>query len=578
MKTIKTSIILLITTLIFASCSDFFDLERPPQYPWNSVSELEFAAVSPYNGVFLGGWSSVQSSHLLNQVLMSDHFRWIGNVEGYATDKIYGRRYSDRITEIENLYGWLYTAIGLCNSGLSFYEDTGDDPFPYATQEDKELNIARIKGELLFMRAYAYYDLVTIFCPPYGYGNDDLKILVLRNKMVASADDAMNNAPTETYKIYEQIVADLKEAKELLPKQWEAGMHESYKSRGRANYWAASALLAQVYFTMQKFTGEESALTELNDIIDKGGYTLESNIFKNFTNESTLPLASENSEVIMWMFYADGTISNNAATMHNSLRLTHFNKAFRGATKGGNGNSSSSRIPTWSFNNSWIQACMAKSALVEMKWMNPDGSETTEARYDKRYYSDPNNSSTIVNEEGLFYRFEGCDMSQPAGDRIGASGDGKYIREGKYEAYIGKTEPIVFVNKYFRSENGRLQNQPLFRLAEMYLNRAIIKKRHNMPGWAADYNKVAGRAWNATAAGAAYVDKTDAQVSERDILVERWKEMGGEDNWYLQYCTALGYEIGLADRQSEEGTSVLKAPYSDVYWKNSIPLSELDFQ
>lgn len=575
MKTIKSVIILLFASLVLNGCKNFFEMERPPQFPWNSVSELEFAAVSPYNALFWGGWGALQSTHLFNQVLLSDYFKWFGNVESYSTGQIYGRRFDDRISEIEGMYSNLYKAIGLCNNGLDFFASTNDDPFPYASEEDKELNVKRIKGELLFMRAYSYYYLVTTFCPPYGYGNDDLKILVLRDHLSLSSDDAMDNTPVETSRIYDLIVSDLKEAKKLLPKDWETGMHNSYKSRGRANYWAATALLSQVYFTMQKFTGEESALTELDEIIEKGGYTLEPECFTNYTNESTSPQSSENSEVIMWMFFADELRST---TMHNSLRLTMFNKAHRDAQKGGNGNTSTGRAPTWSFNNSWIQMCLAKGALQEMGWMNADGSETAEARYDKRYYYDPNSSATIVNEQGLFYRFEGCDPEQAGTKRKGASNDGKYITEGKYSAYIGKADPVVLVNKYFRSENGRLQNQPLFRLAELYLNRAVIRKRAGIAGWADDYNKVASRAWNETVAGQPYTEKADADVSERDILVERWKEMAGEDNWYINYCAALGYEIGLADRTAEEGTKVIAPPYSDAYWKNCIPLGETDFQ
>jgi len=138
--------------------------------------------------------------------------------------------------------------------------------------------------------------------------------------------------------------------------------------------------------------------------------------------------------------------------------------------------------------------------------------------------------------------------------------------------------PVVLVNKHFRSTEGRLQNLPLIRLAELYLTRAMIKKQAGIPGWAADYNMVARRAWNATAAGSAYVDKSDSEVTERMILVERWKELAGEDGWYLPFCMAAGFEIGQGDRIPEDNTLSLTAPYSDDYWKNCIPLSELDFQ
>ncbi len=171
------------------------------------------------------------------------------------------------------------------------------------------LMTTHFRGELLFMRAFAYYHLAVNFCPAYGYGNDSLKILVKRDKATYSSVEAMQNQPTTTGQIYNLIVSDLKQAKELLPAEFTTGMHASYESRARANKWAASAFLAQVYFTMRKFTGPESALTELNYVINEGGYSLENDLFKNYNNQDINPKRSVNNEVIMWVFYADNVLS-----------------------------------------------------------------------------------------------------------------------------------------------------------------------------------------------------------------------------------------------------------------------------
>lgn len=573
MKTFKYFMITSVMALAFCGCRDFFEMERPPQFPINTVADLEFAAVSPYNKIFYGGWGAFQSNHLLNEVMLSDHFKWIGNVEDYPTEDIYMRRFGQRISQIEELYGKLYTAIGVCNSGLSFYTESNDDPIPYASKEDKDLNVKRIKGELLFMRAYSYYYLSIIFCPPYGYGKDDMKILVKRDHMSVSSDDALNNAPVPTSEIYDMIVEDLKDAILLLPEDWTEGMHESYKSRGRANVWAAKALLAQVYFTMQRF---DEALALYDDIIDNSGYTLEENPFTNFCNESTLPLRSENKEVIMWMFYADGDMQK---TRHNSLRMCMMNKCKADAQMGGNGPDATGRIPNWSFCD-WLQMCMAPSALQKMGWMDASGAETEEARYDKRYYNQPANAGNYVNKEGLFYRFEGCDPSQSS-KRTGASADGLYIAYGKYAAYVGENDPVVVLNKTFRSNTGRLQNIPLFRMGEIYLNRAAVRQKLGVANWSQDYNKVAERAWNVDLSGQSYQQKSDDEIDQEDIRIERWKELAGEDSWYINYCAALGLEIDAADRynQSGEFARLNAANYGEVYWKNCIPLSsELDFR
>ncbi|MFZ4725356.1 MAG: RagB/SusD family nutrient uptake outer membrane protein [Paludibacter sp.] len=600
MKKIKYSIMLL-AVIILNACNDatFLQTERAPEFGWNNLSELQYAAVTPYRYMFYGGYGAMHSIIVTNQVMMSDCFRFLGNAEDYSTSQIYNRQMDLRVPEIESLYTKLYTVIGLTNNGLTFIQNKNDNPFK--TSNSDELNeVKRIKGELYFMRAYAYYQLATIFCPPYGYAdNNDKRILVKRDSVVYSGGDALKNAPVPTSEIYDLMVSDLKQAKALLPADWSTGMNDSYKDRSRANKWAASALLAQVYFTMQKFTGTESALTELDDVINNGGYTLTDNPFTNFNNNAASLLKSDagNSEVLLWAFFADPrllTEKTNTGLMHEALRYTHFNKCGRDARNGGNGNTSSGTSPKWSNFQLWLQMTLSKNTLIDMGWMNADGSEPVTATYDKRYWNENGHVAGYRNDYGLFFRYEGAykDTTEyriaigikQLGRRTSASDDGKYIISTKFGGWIDstktkqridKTEPVVLVNKYYRSTDGRLQNIPVIRLAELYLTRAMIKKRAGLGGQASDYNMVARRAWNSTLGGA-YIDKSDAEVTENLILTERRKELAGEDAWYLAFCEALGYTIGQGDRP--ESSSNLTPPYSTAYWKNCIPLSELDFQ
>ena len=443
----------------------------------------------------------------------------------------------------------------------------------------------RIRGELLFMRAYAYYQLATNFCPAYiAGGANDSRILVKRDSVVYNSSSALNNSPVPTSEIYDLMVSDLKQAKAFLPANWAPGMNVAYKNRARANKWAASALLAQVYFTMGKFGGTESALTEYDDIITNGGYSLSADPFTNFSNQSTTLEKSENSEVIFWAYYADQRLwdAKISTKMHEALRYTHFNKCGRDAMNGGNGNTSAGTSPKWSIFLSWIQMVMAKNALTEMGWINADGTEPNTAKWDKRY-NNPGTDATYVNQKGLFYRFEGAYTNLAAfttakgitqlGRRKGASDDGKYIVDSKFAAFIGKEEPVILINKYYRSAGGTRQNIPVIRLGEIYLNRAMCRLKTNQGDADADYNMVASRAWNTTLGGP-YTPKSG--VTERDVLVQRWKELAGEDAWYVPFCEACGFTIGAGDRL--DNSTDLMAPYSTAYWSNSIPLSEIDFQ
>lgn len=550
------------------------ELLKPSDQPWKSVSGFDSSAVAAYNKYFLGGWGSLISIQRLNQVCLSDYFRWLGNEEGISIANSYNRTLQEVNPDLESYYYSLFANIKLCNAGLTFIDKNYGDPFPNASIDEKTNNITRIQGELYFMRAYCYYYLATNFCPSYNDINYmtyvPLKLFIPKT---ISQYWSENTTHKSTNDIYNQIVADLKKAKMYLPKAPTTGMNSAYGNRGRANYFTATAFLAQVYFTMGKFTGSESALTELDDVINNGGYALASNPFDCFNNNSitidnTTPGVNE---VIFWAFYAD-----NSSSLHSSLRFTQFNKCARDARNGGNGNTSTGTSPKWSNFHSWLQLVLAKSALVEMGWMNADGTEPIAATNDKRYW---NNKTPILagyrNEMGLFYRYEGAYADTTAyriakgirqlGRRTGASDDGKYIISSKYATLIGQNEPVVLLNKYYRAIDGKKQNIPVIRLAELYLNRAIIKKRFGMSGYASDYNMVARRAWNESLSGVPYIDKSDSEVTERMILIERWKELAGEDDWYLPYCQALGYEVGKGDRINVD--SNLKLPYTNAFFK-----------
>jgi len=561
----------LIDSIIFY---DKNELLKPSDQPWKSVNGFDSAAVAAYNKYFLGGWGSLISIQRLNQVSMSDYFRWLGNEEDNSIGNSYNRILQEVNPYFESYYYSLFANIKLCNAGLTFIEKNYGDPFPNENLYEKTNNITRIQGELYFMRAYCYYYLATNFCPSYSEINNQSYIpLKLFIPQTISQYWSENTTHKSTNDIYNQIVADLIKAKMYLPKAPTTGMNSAYGNRGRANYFSATAFLAQVYFTMGKFIGSESALTELDDVINNGGYALSNNPFDCFNNNSlsidnTTPGARE---VIFWAFYAD-----NSSSIHPSLRFTQFNKCARDAKNGGSGNISAGTNIKWSNFHSWLQLVLAKNSLVEMRWMNADGSEPLSAQYDKRYSNlGTGISPAVVNQQGLFYRYEGAYADTTAyriakgikqlGRRNGASDDGKYIISTKHATLIGQNEPVLLVNKYYRTLDGKKQNIPVIRLAELYLNRAIIKKRFGMSGYASDYNMVARRAWNASLSGVPYIDKSDAEVNERMILVERWKELAGEDDWYLPYCQALGYEVGKGDRINEDTN--LKPPYTNSFFK-----------
>jgi hypothetical protein len=132
---------------------------------------------------------------------------------------------------------------------------------------DEENN--QYKGEALFMRAYAYFDLVRT------YGEVPKIDFKVYNAAQANVPKASVN------EIYALIDSDLQAAAGLLPLSWEP------KFTGRVTKGSANALLAKAYLFRNNWT---STLAKCEEVINSGQYELYSPYDKLFSE------AAENSK------------------------------------------------------------------------------------------------------------------------------------------------------------------------------------------------------------------------------------------------------------------------------------------
>ena len=126
-------------------------------------------------------------------------------------------------------------------------------------------NRNRLKGEALFIRAFIHFNLVNLFGDIPYITSTDYKI----NTMISKQTQA---------DVYNQIIADLLEAKELLP--------ESYTSvqRIRPNKYTVSALLARVFLYTENW---QLAENEASVIINKTAlYQWQDNLDLVFLKDS----------------------------------------------------------------------------------------------------------------------------------------------------------------------------------------------------------------------------------------------------------------------------------------------------
>ena len=230
----------------FSSCSDF--LEQNPQ---TDLSENDFYKtaddiLSAVNGVY----SSLQEGDIYGNwyvfgEIPSDNTR--NQLSGsVTTQNEFDQFYIDtQNSMIANFWKAAYKVINRTNTVLGRID---------GIEINTEL-ANRYKLECKFIRALMYFNLVRV------YGDVPL---ILKEISISESYDILRE-PKEN--VYNQIIADLKEAQDL-------PVSYSTAEDGRATQGAAKALLANVYMTLHKYAEAETILAE---IIKSGQYSLLEN-------------------------------------------------------------------------------------------------------------------------------------------------------------------------------------------------------------------------------------------------------------------------------------------------------------
>ena len=230
----------------FSSCSDF--LEQNPQ---TDLSENDFyKTADDILSAVNGAYSSLQEGDIYGNwyvfgEIPSDNTR--NQLSGsVTTQNEFDQFYTDtQNSMIANFWKAAYKVINRTNTILGRID---------GIEINTEL-ANRYKLECKFIRALMYFNLVRV------YGDVPL---VLKEISISESYDILRE-PKEN--VYNQIIADLKEAQDL-------PVSYSTAEDGRATQGAAKALLANVYMTLHKYAEAETILAE---IINSGRYSLLEN-------------------------------------------------------------------------------------------------------------------------------------------------------------------------------------------------------------------------------------------------------------------------------------------------------------
>lgn len=431
MKKILT-ILVLGLALSATSCSNYFELQRPSQHPWQSATEFEMAVRAPYLYYVGAAWANPIGA-LTNRFGESDLARFTGKTGDsyfYAYwQRLYKTLVLENSKELEGGFEYLYYMSTACNAALDVLETaeaSGTDPFPDMTDADRAL-VRRCKGELLFMRAFTYWNLARTWCPPYNSNgsNDSKHIVVYRNN--EKDTDVLKNGKLSTVKeVYDYILQDLKDAIAILPEDYYTGDNNK---RMRANKYAAEALLARVLFYMGSFS---EAKTHIDNVLAKTDlYEFDPDLVAPFNRTSS---SSTSKEVIWEIVYSDASdrYDRNPGIMQYAAYNGHANKMC-----------------------GYAAFSLSYYAMEKVGWLDKDHNLTEEAKGDLRFQN--------------LYKYHPGNDSYP--------------------------EPAIYIFKYFRgptpTDNGRRAPRPLIRLSDLYLMRAEISYLNkDYTGATADLNKV----------------------------------------------------------------------------------------
>ena len=366
MTTMKKIAYLLIAgfILLLSSCNEdkFFELERPNQYPWQSASELEMAVRAPYLYFVGAAWSNPIGA-ITNRFGESDLAHYTGKTGDsyyYAYwDRLWETLVLENTKELEGGFEYLYFMSTACNAPLQMIlqaEKEGRDPFVDMSDSDYEL-VKRIKGELLFMRAFTYWNLARTWAPPYdSNGANDTKHFVLYRDYVNDSNVLKNGELATVKEVYDAIVDDLKAAIVVLPESYYSGDNGQ---RMRVNKYAAEALLARVLFYMGDF---KSAKTYIDDVIAQTSlYDLSEEPYQAWNKMSG---DGSGKEVIFEICY-----SSSSDRYDRNPGIMNF------AAYNGNANKQSG----------YCAFAMSYAAMEQVGWMNAAHEVTDEARSDLRF-------------------------------------------------------------------------------------------------------------------------------------------------------------------------------------------------
>ncbi|WP_339866114.1 RagB/SusD family nutrient uptake outer membrane protein [uncultured Algoriphagus sp.] len=288
----KYIIVLLAASLGLSSCDDFLTVVPETQLSSATFFKTEADFVQAVNAAYVPLRTIVNDRAWKLSEMHSDNTYYGRNVLFGAVDPQedladFSVPEANGVTANGNvLEQWRadYLIISRTNQILDLIDDAD------VAQAPKD----NVKGQALFLRAYAYFELVRYF------GGVPLHLTP-----VATREEAALPLSTEE-EVYAQIIQDLVAAVPLLPAK-------SAQQAGRATSGAARTLLANVYINLERWSDAE---TILRPVVTSGEYSLIPNYEMAFSDNAS---NKNNAESVFEVQFLEGAAGLNGNFIYQFL-------------------------------------------------------------------------------------------------------------------------------------------------------------------------------------------------------------------------------------------------------------------
>ncbi|MBO6223040.1 MAG: RagB/SusD family nutrient uptake outer membrane protein [Bacteroidales bacterium] len=278
MKTLKNISIILLVAFGFCACDSLLDVETKHALPQEEMENEEGA-----RSLIIGVYDRMQEPTYAGRDFLTLPDVMGDNVKLNPGATRYTRQY--QFTPYYNIDIWdaAYSQIVSLNEALYYLSKLEETP-----------SVKALKGEALFLRAYDYFYLASIYGRMPGHLVDgfDLCVPLIKEPFFNNGGNISEEASVARDKVdvvWAQIVDDLNEAFELM------NGNDKGNFPNRASAIAAKALLSRVYLYMGRWS----------DCVTASTYVLNNSPAKIYSGKQYTSIFSSGSESIWQLHYTE---------------------------------------------------------------------------------------------------------------------------------------------------------------------------------------------------------------------------------------------------------------------------------